>query len=119
MFKKDNKATIWSWALYDFANSAFTTLVVTFVYSTYFTTSIAPTEIEGTKWWSWAVSLTAIVVACISPFLGAISDGAGARKKIMIISTFICVCATALLFFPIEGQVIYALLLFVIANISF
>ena len=119
MFKKDNKATIWSWALYDFANSAFTTLVVTFVYGTYFTTSIAPTEIDGTQWWSWAVSLTAIVVACTSPFLGAIADGVGARKKIMTISTFICVCATALLFFPVEGQVIYALLLFVVANISF
>ncbi|MBL6658171.1 MAG: MFS transporter [Flavobacteriales bacterium] len=119
MFKKDNKATIWSWAFYDFANSAFTTLVVTFVYGTYFTKSIAPTEIEGTQWWSWAVSLTAIVVAVTSPFLGAIADEVGARKKIMAISTFICISATALLFFPLEGQVAYALLLFVIANISF
>lgn len=119
MLKKDNTRTIWSWALYDFANSAFTTLVVTFVYGTYFISSIAPSEIEGTQWWSWAISLTAVIVAISSPFLGAIADNFGFRKRIMIISTLFCVITTALLFFPTEGQVIYALLVFVIANISF
>ncbi len=119
MLKKDNTRTIWSWALYDFANSAFTTLVVTFVYGTYFISSIAPSEIEGTQWWSWAISLTAVIVAISSPFLGAIADNFGFRKRIMIISTLCCVITTALLFFPTEGQVIYALLVFVIANISF
>jgi len=119
MLKKDNTRTIWSWALYDFANSAFTTLVVTFVYGTYFISSIAPSEIEGTQWWSWAISLTAVIVAISSPFLGAIADNFGFRKRIMIISTLCCVITTVLLFFPTEGQVIYALLVFVIANISF
>ena len=42
-----DKKEIFSWTLYDFANSAFTTLVVTFIYSTYFTKSIAPNEIDG------------------------------------------------------------------------
>ena len=119
MLKKDNSATIWSWALYDFANSAFTTLVVTFVYGTYFTSSIASNEIEGTQWWSWAISFTAIVVAVASPFLGAMADNFGFRKRIMILSTICCILATALLFFPTEGQVMYALLVFVFANISF
>jgi MFS-type transporter involved in bile tolerance (Atg22 family) len=59
MIAKDNKKIIWSWALYDFANSAFTTLVVTFIYGTYFTKSIAPDELTGTNWWSYSISICA------------------------------------------------------------
>lgn len=119
MNRMDNKRTLWAWAMYDFANSAFTTLVVTFIYGTFFTKVIAPDEILGTKWWSWAISITAIVVSLLSPVLGALSDVGGYRKWIMMLSTWVCVAATALLYFPQEGQVLVALLLFVIANISF
>lgn len=115
----NNKRTLWAWALYDFANSAFTTLVVTFIYGTYFTKAIAPNEILGTKWWSWAISITAVLVSVLSPILGALSDVGGYRKWIMMGSTWLCVAATALLFFPEEGQVLSALVLFVIANVAF
>ena len=63
-----------SWALYDFANSAFTTLVVTFVYAAYFTQRMAADEIEGTALWSRGVTVTAVLVAVASPFLGALAD---------------------------------------------
>jgi len=53
MNKVDSKRTLWAWAMYDFANSSFTTLVVTFIYGTYFTKAISPDEILGTVWWSW------------------------------------------------------------------
>jgi len=119
MIEKDNKKALWSWAFYDFANSAFTTLVVTFVYGTYFTTSIASNEIKGTQLWSWAISFSAIVVALSSPILGAIADKSGSRKTIMKWSTLICILATSLLFFPTQGQVFFALVLFVVANIAF
>ena len=52
--------------MYDFANQPFTNLVVTFIYGT-FTTVIASNEIEGTQQWSHAVSITAIIVALLSP----------------------------------------------------
>lgn len=119
MIRKDDKGQIWSWALYDFANSAFTTIVVTFIYGTFFTQSIAPNEIVGTQWWSWAISFTAILVAFSSPFLGALADLTVFRKKIMLFSTLTCVVTTTLLFFPTQGQVLLALSIFVIANISF
>ena len=109
MIQKDDKRQVWSWAMYDFANSAFTTLVVTFIYGTYFTQSIADNEILGTQYWSWAISITAIVVALLSPILGAIADNVGSRKGIMLLSTLVCVVATALLFFPQDGQVVFAL----------
>ena len=115
----DKKRTIWAWAMYDFANSAFTTLVVTFIYGAYFTTGIASDEVIGTQWWSWAIAVTAIIVSALSPVLGALSDLGGYRKLIMMFSTWCCVVATAFLFFPEQGQVFFALILFVIANISF
>lgn len=115
----DRKRTIWAWSMYDFANSAFTTLVVTFIYGAYFTKGIATNEVIGTQWWSWAIAVTAIIVSLLSPVLGALSDLGGYRKWIMMFSTWCCVAATAFLFFPEQGQVFSALILFVIANVSF
>ncbi len=119
MNQVDRKRIIWAWAMYDFANSAFTTLVVTFIYGAYFTKVIAPDEVVGTKWWSLAIAVTAIIVSVSSPVLGALSDLGGYRKRIMMLSTWFCVAATAFLFFPEQGQVFSALILFVIANVSF
>ena len=110
---------MWAWALYDFANSAFTTLVVTFIYATYFTQAIAENEIVGTELWSRAVTLTAIVVALLSPYVGAVADRGGYRKRFLFISTTVCVAATFALYFAAPGQVGIALTIFVIANIAF
>ena len=52
--------------LYDFANSGFTTLVVTFIYATYFTKAIAPDEVSGTQLWSFGITLSALAVALLS-----------------------------------------------------
>jgi UMF1 family MFS transporter len=114
-----NKRAIWSWSLYDFANSAFTTLVVTFVYATYFTQAIADDPVHGTALWSRAVTITALVVAFCSPLLGAIADRGGYRKLFVIVSTLICVIATAALYTVLPGQFIAALVLVVIANIAY
>lgn len=115
---KDNKKIIWSWALYDFANSAFTTLVVTFVYSTYFTKSIATDEVLGTNLWSYSISICAILVAILSPFLGALADSYSIRKKIMFVSTLVCVVSTSLLFFS-SSSMLLSIVIFTIANIAF
>jgi UMF1 family MFS transporter len=114
-----NKRAIWSWSLYDFANSSFTTLVVTFVYATYFTQAIADDPIHGTALWSRAVTITALVVALCSPVLGAIADRGGYRKLFVVVATLICVIATAALYAVLPGQVIAALVLVVIANIAY
>jgi UMF1 family MFS transporter len=111
--------SVWSWALYDFANSPFTTLVVTFVYGTYFTQAIAPDAITGTVLWTRAITITALVVAFASPFLGALADRGGYRKAFVLTATLVCVVATALLYPVLPGQVVQALVLFVIANIAF
>lgn len=114
-----NTRTIWSWSLYDFADSPFTTLVVTFVYATYFTQAIAPDAITGTALWSRAVTITALVVALASPIMGALADRGGYRKRFVFWSVLICVAATVALFYPKPGDVMFALVAFVIANIAF
>ncbi|MFN3596678.1 MAG: MFS transporter [Rubricoccaceae bacterium] len=113
------RRTVWAWSLYDFANSTFTTLVVTFIYATYFTQAIAADEIRGTELWTRGVSLTALFVIVLSPFLGAYADRTGARKRFLLFTTVVCILATAGLFFPGPGEVLLALTLFVIANVAY
>ena len=113
------RRAIWSWALYDFGNSAFTTLVITFVYATYFTQAIAPDPITGTVLWSRAITVTALITAICSPLLGALADRGGYRKAFVVLSTLVCVLATAGLFQVLPGQVMAALVLVVIANLGY
>jgi UMF1 family MFS transporter len=119
---RDVPRVVWSWAFYDWANSAFTTLVVTFIYSTYFTQAMAPDAITGTAWWSRGIALTAILVAVSSPLLGAAADRGGARKRYLAITTGICVAATIALAFVAPGgrnAAMLALALFVVGNVAF
>lgn len=119
---RDVPRVLWSWAFYDWANSAFTTLVVTFIYGTYFTKAMMPDEVIGTAWWSRAVSLSAVLIALLSPILGAAADRAGARKRWLALTTAICITATVALAFVAPGdstRALQALVLFVIANVAF
>lgn len=116
------RKTILAWCLYDWGNSAFTTLVVTFIYATYFTKTMAPTVTHGTFLWSQAVGASALLVALLAPLLGAMADRGANRKPYLGAATLICILATALLTFIApgsEGQAILALSVFVIANVSY
>ena len=86
---KHYKRTVFSWSMYDFANQPFTTLIVTFIYSTYFVQAIAPDEITGTVLWSRGITVTALFVAFFSPLMGAIADQGGYRKASLIFWTWI------------------------------
>jgi UMF1 family MFS transporter len=119
---RDRPKVVWSWALFDWANSAFTTLVVTFIYATYFTRSFGTDAEVTASWWGRAVSISAILVAVLSPVLGAAADRAGARKRFLAVTTFLCVAGTAALAFVVPGTphaVLMALTAFVVANVAF
>ena len=113
------RQNVFVWSLYDFANSAFTTLVVTFIYAAYFTKAIAENEIIGTALWSRAISLTAIIVAIASPIMGVIADKANLRKTILVFMTYTSIFGSIMLYFAMPGEVMKALAWFVIANIGF
>ncbi len=114
-----DRRAIFAWCMYDFANSSFTTLVVTFIYATYFTQAIAPNEIIGTALWSRAVTLTAITVALLSPLMGALADRGGYRKRFLFIMTAIAIIGSVILYTARPGQTLKALSWFVVANIAF
>ena len=117
--KIENKKEVLAWSMYDFANQPFTNLVVTFIYGTFFTTVIASNEIVGTQQWSHAVSITAIIVALLSPVMGAVADRRGYRKMFMFGFTWLTIIATTVLYFVLPGEVYRALFWFVIANVGF
>ena len=70
-----------AWAMFDWASSPFFAVVITFVFATYVTTVVAPNEIEGTALWSRMTVVAALLIALISPVLGAIADAAGGASR--------------------------------------
>ncbi|MGH7553828.1 MAG: MFS transporter [Longimicrobiales bacterium] len=113
------RRSVIGWATYDFANSAYTTLIVTFIYSYFFARTIAADGTQGTILWSRAVTITALIVAVLSPLMGALADRSGYRRRFMVITTAISVIGAALLWFPRPGDVILALTIFVIGDIAY
>ena len=115
----EDKKAIFGWVMFDFANSAYTTLVVTFIYATYYVKAIAPDEITGTALWSRGVTVTALSVALLSPILGTLADQGGLRKPFLMISTAMAILGSVALYIFKPGQALWALAAFVISNIAF
>ncbi len=111
-----SRGRIFAWTLFDFANTAFSVIVVTVIYSRYFTNHVA----GGRRWlWGLAMSLSMIFAAILSPPLGAAADFSRNRKRFLLVFTLASVICTALMFFVQEGMVLTGILLFVVANIGF
>lgn len=110
-----------SWCLYDWANSAFPTVITTFVFAAYFTKAVAADPVAGTSQWGVAMSLSGLAIAVAGPVLGAIADHGGRRKPWIAVFTMLCVTLTALLWFvrPDPAFALYALVLVAAANFSF
>ena len=105
--------------MYDFANSAFTTLIVTFIFSAYFAQVIVGDEVRGTVIWTRAINISAIVVALTMPVLGAIADFSRRKKRFLLLATLQTLVFTALLFFMQPGMVFLAAVLFIFANVAY
>jgi UMF1 family MFS transporter len=111
-----DRKKIFVWTLFDFANTAFSVIIVTVIYSKYFSNYVT----GGQRWlWGLAVSLSMILAALLSPPLGAIADASRNRKRFLLMFTLISVVCTALMFFVNKGDVLIGFLLFVFANIGF
>ena len=109
---------ILNFALYDFANSAFTTIIITFIFSTYFAKQIAPNPILGQSYWGWAIGTTGILVAIIGPILGSIADKKNYTELFIKLFTIMCISLTALLWFskPSEKYLLFTLIIVASAN---
>jgi UMF1 family MFS transporter len=106
--------------MFDFANSVYPVAITTVAFNYFFIQVVVGNEAgEGDWWWGRAVGLSAAIVALSSPLLGAIADRAGARKRFMLLYTAVCVAGVLMFSTIAPGQIVYAFLLFVIANVGF
>ena len=110
-----------AWCFYDWANSAFSTVVTTFIFASYFAQAVAPTPFEGTVMWSRALTGVGLTVAFASPLLGAVADHLGPRKPWIFFFTVVCCILTASLWLvqPASEFVLLALGLYAVASIAF
>jgi UMF1 family MFS transporter len=117
--KLDNKRKIFVWTLFDFANTSYSIVIVTFLFAVYFKDTIAKGESIGDLYWSLGVSISMIITAIISPILGAIADHSAGKKRFLLFFTLLCIIACASLYFTGEGTIALAIILFILANIGF
>ncbi|MDZ7763887.1 MAG: MFS transporter [Melioribacteraceae bacterium] len=115
----DNKFKIFVWTLFDLANTSYSIVVVTFLFAVYFKETVAAGKPIGDLYWSIGTSTSMIIVALISPVLGAIADYSAGKKRFLLFFTILCVLSTALLYFIGTGHIFWALTLFILANIGF
>lgn len=110
-----------AWAFYDWASSAFNTVIGTFVFSVYFMEGIYGDVTRGTAAWGFAIGTAGIIVAILAPVLGAVADRLGQRKPWLAGLVVATIVPTALLWFaePDQAYVTYALVLVVIASVAF
>ncbi|MCF8215714.1 MAG: MFS transporter [Chlorobium sp.] len=113
------KRKVFSWLLFDFANTSFSVMMVTFAFPLYFKNVICGGDPSGDMLWGFGVSISMLLVAVISPVLGAASDYSGRRKRYLFFFTLLSVTATALLGFSGPGMAVAAITLFVLANMGF
>ncbi len=117
---KFNKSIV-GWMFYDFANSAFTTIIVSVVYSVYFINLVVDNAAEGygEMLWGRAVAISMTLVALTSPIFGAIADHSRSKKKFLFINCYITILFTGLLFYVRAGNIVLGMLFFIIANYGF
>jgi len=111
----------WAWASYDWANSAFPTVVSTFVIAAYFTKGIAPDPVTGQVMWGWMQALVGLSIGLLSPLLGAIADAGGRRRAMLLGSTLLTAFFTAGIWFaaPQPAYVLWALVCVALGTLFF
>lgn len=110
---------IFGWAMFDFANSSYTTVIITVVYATVFPKLVVGDERLGNLLWSATLSASYALVVLTAPLFGAIMDFSAAKKRFLMTSWLLTVVATALLGLAGPGQVALAMALLLISNFGF
>jgi len=110
---------LWAWAMYDFANSGYTTVVITAVFSAYFVGIVAGNAPWATFAWTLALSVSYALVMVTAPLIGAWADAHASKKKLLWLTTLGCVGFTATLYFASPGALVLAIAALVLSNTFF
>lgn len=113
------KREVVGWAMYDFANSGYTTVVLTAVFNAYFVGVVAGNAPWATFAWTLAIAISSAVVMVVMPALGAWADLRAAKKRLLLVVTAGCVATTAGLALVGRGDIVAAALLIIVSNTCF
>lgn len=110
---------VWAWAMYDFANSGYTTVVITAVFNAYFVSVVAQNQEWATFAWTAALAVSYLLIMLTAPVIGAWADAHAAKKKLLLITTVGCVVFTAALALVGSGDLWLAVVLIIASNYFF
>lgn len=113
------KREVFAWAMYDFANSGYTTVVLTAVFNAYFVSVIAAGAEWATFAWTATLAVSYIAVMIAGPLVGAYADQHAAKKRVLLIATIGCVITTALLYFTGPGSMVLAISCIIVSNFCY
>ncbi len=107
------------WCMYDVADSAFTTVIVTAFFAQYFSTIVVQDQARADLLWGLSAGISELIVAILAPILGAIADFSGSRKKFLGVCAVVIVFFTGSLYFVGPGMTVLGLVLYITANVGF
>ena len=110
---------VWSWAAFDFANSGYTTVVLTAVFNAYFVNVIAAGSASATFLWTLVIAASNAVSMVLMPMIGAVADATASKKRWLAAATVLCIAATLGLMLTGEGTVVWAALMIVLSNLAY
>lgn len=114
-----SRREVLAWASYDFANSGYTTVILTAVYNAFFVSIVAGNAVWATFAWTLTITLSNLLSIVVVPAVSAIADAKAEKRLWLAVMTAVCCVSTALLFFTGEGTLGLAVFLIVISNTAF
>jgi len=113
------RAEVVSWAMYDFANSGYTTVVITAVFNAYFVAVVAGNAPWATFAWTAALAVSYALIMITAPVIGAYADAHAAKKRLLLFTTVGCVVFTAGLALVGRGELAFGVALVILSNYFF
>ncbi|PTR06628.1 UMF1 family MFS transporter [Nitrosospira sp. Nsp5] len=114
-----SRREVWSWAMFDFANSGYTTVVITAIFNAYFVGVVTGNQEWGTFAWTVALAVSYALIMLTGPALGAYADAYAAKKRLLLLTTMGCVVFTAMLSLVGPGDLWLAVVLIILTNFFF
>ncbi len=110
---------VFSWAMYDFANSGYTTVVISAVFNAYFVAEVAGRAPWATFAWTAALAVSCAAIVLTAPVIGAYADAHAAKKRLLLFTTIGCVVFTAGLALVGRGDLALGITLVILSNFFF
>jgi UMF1 family MFS transporter len=119
MGQKEKRREIFGFMMFDFANSSYTTVIITAIFNAYFVRFVVTQANKGELLWAVTLSISYLLVIVFGPVFGALADFTGLKKRFLLISYLLCVVFTALLFFIRPGDVLAAMIFVILSNVGY